>query len=92
MKLLKAIPILVFLVLLSCKKEKNSTASKQLEALISAYQDYEGYNKTDYTLGFFTKEYYKAEAEFDIREFHEIILEQGKVTLPILEKSVNNYI
>ncbi len=29
---------------------------------------------------------------FDIRQFHEIILEQGTVTLPILEERVNNYI
>ena len=38
----------------------------------------------------------KAELElkekFDIREFHEIVLEQGTVTLAILEKRVNNYI
>lgn len=38
----------------------------------------------------------KAETElkdkFDIRAFHEIILEQGTVTLPILERRVNNYI
>lgn len=31
-------------------------------------------------------------AGFDIRKFHEIILEQGTVTLPILEKRVNTYI
>jgi uncharacterized protein (DUF885 family) len=38
----------------------------------------------------------KAEKElgeaFDIREFHEIILEQGTVTLPILEDRINAYI
>ena len=38
----------------------------------------------------------KAETElgskFDIRDFHEIILEQGTVTLAILENRVNNYI
>jgi len=38
----------------------------------------------------------KAEAalgnKFDLRQFHEIILEQGTVTLPILEKRINNYI
>ena len=38
----------------------------------------------------------KAETElkdkFDIRMFHEIILEQGTVTLPILERRVHNYI
>ena len=31
-------------------------------------------------------------AKFDIREFHEIILEQGTVTLSILEKRINAYI
>ncbi len=30
--------------------------------------------------------------EFDIRQFHEIILEEGAVTLPILEQRVLNYI
>ncbi|TRZ46304.1 DUF885 domain-containing protein [Robertkochia solimangrovi] len=30
--------------------------------------------------------------DFNIREFHEIILEQGTVTLPILERRVNEYI
>ncbi|WP_298892845.1 DUF885 family protein [uncultured Psychroserpens sp.] len=31
-------------------------------------------------------------AKFDIREFHEVILEQGTVTLSILENRVNHYI
>ncbi|WP_407933319.1 DUF885 domain-containing protein [Galbibacter pacificus] len=31
-------------------------------------------------------------SDFDIREFHEIILGQGTVTLPILERRVNKYI
>jgi uncharacterized protein (DUF885 family) len=31
-------------------------------------------------------------SNFNIRDFHEIILEQGTVTLPILEKRVNAYI
>ena len=30
--------------------------------------------------------------KFDIREFHEVILEEGTVTLSIMEKRVNNYI
>lgn len=30
--------------------------------------------------------------KFDIREFHEVILEQGTVTLAILESRINNYI
>jgi uncharacterized protein (DUF885 family) len=31
-------------------------------------------------------------SNFDIREFHEVILEQGTVSLPILERRVNHYI
>lgn len=31
-------------------------------------------------------------AQFDIRDFHEVILEQGTVTLPILERRINSYI
>lgn len=38
----------------------------------------------------------KAEKEvgdkFDIRDFHEVVLEQGTVTLAILEERINNYI
>ncbi|MBV1888449.1 MAG: DUF885 domain-containing protein [Urechidicola sp.] len=30
--------------------------------------------------------------QFDIRDFHELILEQGTVTLSILEERINNYI
>jgi len=31
-------------------------------------------------------------SKFDIREFHEVILEQGTVTLPILEQRIDKYI
>jgi uncharacterized protein (DUF885 family) len=34
----------------------------------------------------------KLGVNFDIRDFHEVILEQGTVTLSILEKRINNYI
>ncbi|SNR80663.1 DUF885 domain-containing protein [Lutibacter flavus] len=34
----------------------------------------------------------KLGTKFDIREFHEIILEEGTVTLSILEHRINNYI
>jgi len=30
--------------------------------------------------------------DFDLREFHEVILEQGTVSLPILERRINQYI
>ncbi len=39
-----------------------------------------------------TKAETKLGSKFDIREFHEVILEQGTVTLSILEKRINAYI
>ena len=30
--------------------------------------------------------------KFDIREFHEVILEEGTITLSIMEKRINSYI
>ena len=35
---------------------------------------------------------FELKEKFDIRDFHEVVLEQGTVTLAILEKRVNNYI
>jgi uncharacterized protein (DUF885 family) len=32
------------------------------------------------------------EENFDISAFHEVVLEQGTVTLAILEERINNYI
>ena len=34
----------------------------------------------------------KLGSEFNIRDFHEVVLEQGTVTLAILEERVDNYI
>jgi len=52
--------------------------------------------KTNFLWAYLLKHISKAEAvlgpKFDIREFHEVILEEGTVTLPILEKRINQYI
>jgi uncharacterized protein (DUF885 family) len=42
---------------------KNKT-TEQLQKIIESYQNHEGYDKDIYPLGIYTKEYYKAEAEF----------------------------
>ena len=34
----------------------------------------------------------KPAGNFDIREFHEIILEEGTITLSIMENRINSYI
>ncbi len=54
--------IFTLLVLLACKQQESN--GDRLEKIIESYQNHEGYNEKEYPLGLFTKEYYKAEAEF----------------------------
>jgi len=60
--IIKLLPVLVLLLAMSCEKKNN--ASSQLAEVIKDVQDHEGYDKKEYPLGLFTKEYFKAEAEF----------------------------
>lgn len=60
--LIKLLSVLVLLFILSCGLNENS--SSQLAEVIKEVQDHKGYDKKEYPLGLFTKEYYKAEAEF----------------------------
>lgn len=62
MNYLKSIIILFFIVLASCTPKKN--ASEELTKVIANYENREGYDKKEYPLGLFTKEYYKNEAEY----------------------------
>ncbi|WP_033959971.1 DUF885 domain-containing protein [Psychroserpens jangbogonensis] len=43
---------------------KSDSSSKDFNAIIENYQDHEGYDRNEYPLGLFTKDYYKSEAEF----------------------------
>jgi uncharacterized protein (DUF885 family) len=56
----------ILLLLVSCNSgnETCNTSSTELELLIRAYQDREGYDKAQYPLGLHTRAYYKSEAEF----------------------------
>lgn len=62
MNYLKSIIILFFIVLASCTPKKN--ASEALTKVIANYENHEGYDKMEFPLGLFTKEYYKNEAEY----------------------------
>ncbi len=62
MNYLKSIIILFFIVLASCTPKKN--ASEALAKVIANYENREGYDEKQYSLGLFTKEYYKNEAEY----------------------------
>lgn len=52
--------ILMVLISFSCESTKTSI----LENLINEYQNHQGYERSDYPLGLFTRDYYKAEAAF----------------------------
>jgi uncharacterized protein (DUF885 family) len=60
--IIKLLSVLVLLLALSCEQKNN--APSQLAEVIKAVQDHEGYDKKEYPLGLFTKEYFKAESEF----------------------------
>lgn len=62
MKYLKVIALLFFVVLAGCTPKKN--ASEELSKVISTYENREGYDKKQYPLGLFTKDYYKDEADY----------------------------
>lgn len=72
MKFFKLIPILVLLILQGCKETETKTSTEQLESIIKVYQDHEGYDKIEYPLGFFTKDYYRTEAEFASSRLEEL--------------------
>ena len=60
--IIKLLSVLVLLLAISCEQKNN--ASSQLEEVIKKVEDYKGYDKKEYPLGLFTKEHFKAEAEF----------------------------
>lgn len=62
----KFLSILCFVLLIvGCKpKETSNSASETLDKIITNYQEHEGYDREKYPLGLFTKEYYKAEADY----------------------------
>ncbi len=62
MKYSKVIIILCLILLVGCKPKSN--ASEELSKVIANYEKREGYDKKQYPLGLFTKEYYKNEAEY----------------------------
>jgi len=66
--------LLVFLLISinSFSQNEKSNSSQILEVVISSYQDHKGYDKKEYPLGLFTRDYYKAEAEFARTKLEEL--------------------
>ncbi len=70
MNYLKCILLLLIFSFLACESDDST---KQLNSIINNYQDYESYDKKEFPLGLFTKERYKAEAEFAKTKLEELV-------------------
>jgi len=78
--------------MISCKKSNTNNSTEVLGKIINTYQDHKGYDKKEYPLGLFTKEYYKNEAEFadsildELSQVHSDDLnETDKISLELLK-------
>jgi uncharacterized protein (DUF885 family) len=56
----------------STSGNNDSAGSEALQTLVKSYEEHEGYDKDEFPLGVFTKEYYKSEAEFAITKLDEL--------------------
>ena len=56
--------IILMLFLFGVNAASSQNTSKSLDSLIKRYEQHEGYDRNTYPLGLFTKDYFKAEAEF----------------------------
>ena len=56
----------VALLFISCNSsnETCNSSAVELQTIINSYQNHEGFDENEFPLGIFTKEYYKAEAEY----------------------------
>lgn len=56
----------IAIVLISCNSENETcgNSSQELEIIIKSYQNHKSYDEDEFPLGLFTKEHFKAEAEF----------------------------
>ncbi len=64
MKIFRCIPLLLFLITLSCSKDVEVKDSELLSAIILEIEERESYDEDAYPLGLFSKEYFKNEAEY----------------------------
>jgi uncharacterized protein (DUF885 family) len=64
MKYLRIVLILSLISVIGCQENESNGSSATLDKIITEYQDHESYDKEEYPLGLYTKEYYKSIAEY----------------------------
>ena len=72
MKFLNLCFLISFSILTSCNsgEEKCGNSSQDLETLIKSYEERDSYDREEYPLGLFTREYYKEEAKYAEDQLH----------------------
>jgi len=63
---------LALTLICSANIKAQDSSSIQLDSIINSYQNHKGYDRKVYPLGLYTKEYYKAEAEFAQSKLDEL--------------------
>lgn len=64
MKYLRIVLTLSLISVIGCQENESKGSSATLDKIITEYQDHESYDKEEYPLGLYTKEYYKSIAEY----------------------------
>ncbi len=72
MHYLKLFVVFFLVSIISFSQNETSNSAQTLEEVISSYQDHKGYDRKEYPLGLFTRDYYKAEAEFAKTKLEEL--------------------
>lgn len=72
MHYLKLFVVFFLVSIISFSQNETSNLTQTLEEVISSYQDHKGYDRKEYPLGLFTRDYYKAEAEFAKTKLEEL--------------------
>jgi len=71
-KILKTVFFFSLTLILGCKQNTVDNALTDFDAIIENYQNQEGYDKKEYPLGLFTREYYKNQADFAKSKLNEL--------------------
>ena len=83
MKNLTLSAIGVFLILIALFIKFSSNSSKELQEIITTFQDHESYDDNEYPLGLFTKEHYESEANFAM----DLLIELKKINIDNLDEN-----
>ena len=82
MRFLKIVSILLLVVIFGCKNKEDFSKPKSLQSIIETYQDHEGYDRSKYPLGLYTKDYYESEADFAQNTLDELLkIDKTKSTI-----------